>query len=408
MDRWWAGIDWSWDMQDFVVINQDGTPVVHLRVRETPAGVREILDALRGLNTTSHRYSRRQVPVAIEDGNRLIAAELRRHRQPLIVIPPAVTARYRGRHSAAVSKSDRTDAALLADIIRLNPGRRQTVPETSDHAQAVAVLARAQNHSAHTARISMVRLRAHLGLYHPAAASAWTGMPGGLRRAEARAVLALAPTPALAAALPKRTLYDTLAAAGRIRLIDQEAARLRDLFAAPQIRQRPGTETAMGERTRLHLAELNTACRQAEHLAAETDAAFATHPHYTVYRSFPACGQLVAARLFAEIGDDPDRFTTAKGLRAYAGTAPITWASGSSRSVTHRSVCNRTLRRTAHHWAFGALNLSPGCRALYDARRERGDGYAAALRHVANRLLTGLHHCLLTGQHYDEAAMFRP
>ncbi|MEU5164532.1 transposase [Streptomyces sp. NPDC020875] len=92
----------------------------------------------------------------------------------------------------------------------------------------------------------------------------------------------------------------------------------------------------------------------------------------------------------------------------YAGTAPLTCASGSSHSVTRRSVCNRTLRRTAHHWAFGALNFSPGCRALYDARRERGDGYAAALRHVAGRLLTGLHHCLLTGQHYDEAAMFRP
>lgn len=64
-------------------------------------------------------------------------------------------------------------------------------------------------------------------------------MQHGLRRPEARAVLALAPTPRQAAALSKR--------------------RLRDLFAAPRLRQRPDTEQAMGARTRLHLAELSLA-----------------------------------------------------------------------------------------------------------------------------------------------------
>ncbi|MFJ9434872.1 hypothetical protein ACIRQY_35265 [Streptomyces sp. NPDC101490] len=44
---------------------------------------------------------------------------------------------------------------------------------------------------------------------------------------------------------------------------------------------------------------------------------------------------------------------------------------------------------------------------MHDARHERGDGYAAAIRHVANRPLSGLHHCLRTGQHYDEAVLFR-
>lgn len=57
-----------------------------------------------------------------------------------------------------------------------------------------------------------------------------------------------------------------------------------------------------------------------------------------------------------------------------------------------------TLKRAARQWAFASLTRSPGCRgALYNARRERGDGYAAALRHVSNRLLSSLHHCLRTG-----------
>jgi transposase len=408
MRRWWAGIDWSWGLQDFVILDDEGRAVTHLRVPESPEGVEEILAALRALNPTSHRFSRRQVPVAIEDGSRLLVAELRRRRQPVVIIPPAVTARYRGRHAAAVSKSDRGDAALLADIVRQNPARRRTMPATSDQAAAIAVLARAQATSAENARTIMLRLQSHLGLFFPAAVVAWSGMQHGLRRPEARAVLTLAPTPRRAAALSKRQIYDTLAAAGRIRLLDDEATRLQQLFAQQWLRQRPETEQAMGARTRLHLAELSTACDHAAIFADEADQAFSARPHYRIFRSFPACGPVIAARLFAEIGDDPDRFATHRQLCAYAGTAPITWSSGSSHSVVHRTVCNRTLKATTHQWAFGTLTRSPGCRALYDARRERGDGYAAALRHVGNRLLSGLHHCLRTERLYREEAMFAP
>ncbi|WP_055530107.1 IS110 family transposase [Streptomyces graminilatus] len=406
MGRWWAGIDWSWGLQDFVIIDEEGKVVLHLRVEESREGVEQILGALRALNPTSHRFSRRQVPIAIEDGTRLLVAELQRRRQPVVVIPPAVTSRYRGRHGAAVSKSDRGDAALLADIIRQNPGRRSFLPENSDQAAAIAVLARTQASSTQAARAIMLRLRSHLGLYFPAAVEAWSGTQHGLRRPEARAVLALAPTPRQAAALSKRRLHDTLAAAGRTRLLDEEAGRLRDLFAASALRQRPETEQAMGERTRLHLAELSIACQHAEHLSNLADTRFSAHPHHRIYRSFPACGPIVAARLFAEIGDAPERFPTGRHLRAYAGTAPITWSSGSSHTVVHRTVCNRALKATVHQWAFGALTRSPGCRALYDARRQRGDGYAAALRHVGNRLLSGLHHCVRTDQLYQEHVMF--
>ena len=406
MRRWWGGIDWSWGQQDFVVIDDEGTMVTHLRVAESPEGAEQILGALRALNPTSHRFSRRQVPIAIEAGDRLLVAELQRRGQPVVVIPPMVTARYRGRHTAAVSKSDRGDATLLADIIRMHPGRRRAMPVNSDQGSAIAVVARAQAASAATARVTMQRLRSHLGLYFPAAVEAWSGMQHGLRRPEARAVLAAAPTPQQAATLSKRRLHDMLAAAGRTRLLDEEAARLREVFSEPRLRQRPQTEQAMGVRARLHLGELSSACRQAEELAVLADEMFAAHPHYQIYRSFPACGPVLAVRLFAEIGDAPDRFTSGRSLRAYAGTAPITWASGSSRAVVHRTVCNRALKAAVHQLAFGTLTRSPGCRSLYDARREHGDGYAAALRHVGNRLLSGLHHCLRTGQVYREEAMF--
>ena len=52
--------------------------------------------------------------------------------------------------------------------------------------------------------------------------------------------------------------------------------------------------------------------------------------------------------------------------------------------------------------ASKAISVSPGARVYYDKQRERGAGYNAALRQVANRLVGILHGCLKTGSLYDE------
>jgi transposase len=115
-----------------------------------------------------------------------------------------------------------------------------------------------------------------------------------------------------------------------------------------------------------------------------------------------------APRVLAEIGDDRSRFQDARGLKAYAGAAPVTRASGKSRSVTHRRVKNNRLAAAGYIWAFSAITASPGARDHYDRRRDAGDRHAAAQRNLFSRLLGCLHHCLATGQHYDEAAAFPP
>jgi hypothetical protein len=50
----------------------------------------------------------------------------------------------------------------------------------------------------------------------------------------------------------------------------------------------------------------------------------------------PALGWL-ASRMLAEFGDDPDRSVSAKARMAYAGTAPITRASGQRQVVLARA-----------------------------------------------------------------------
>lgn len=164
----------------------------------------------------------------------------------------------------------------------------------------------------------------------------------------------------------------------------------------------------MGSAMLATLGFLDHADRLVHALDGETTQAFLAHPQAKIYLSFPGVGPVMGSRLLAEIGDDPQRFAGPRGLKAYAGVAPLTWSSGGSRSVSHRSVANKLFKATCHHWAFSSLTRSPGARAHYDRRREAGDRYAAALRNLSGQLLSCLHHCLAHDVLYSEEIAFPP
>ena len=98
--------------------------------------------------------------------------------------------------------------------------------------------------------------------------------------------------------------------------------------------------------------------------------------------------------MLGEFGDDPNRYTTAKSRKNYAGTSPLTVASGKKRAVLARRVRNRRLYDAIDQWALGAINNSPGARTFYDQHRAAGDLHHQALRALGNRLVGILHGCL--------------
>ncbi|MFI6030765.1 IS110 family RNA-guided transposase [Amycolatopsis magusensis] len=397
----YCGIDWSETLNDVAVVDSAGRIVARARVPESPHGVREILTLLSGLSTSS-RHRRKNVPVAIEATHGLMVEALRKAGQPVYGLNPAVVARYRGRLNPTRKKSDKADAALLAHILRTDGHHHRTVPHRSDQAAAVRLLTRAQQASVRSRHRQHLQLRALLRQFHPAMVRAWQGYPAGLLRREALAVLARAATPAEATTLSVARWRDLLEHAGRTRRLDEEAARLHALVREPCLRQDRATEAALGLQVRAAVAALQQLSQTVTDLTEAATTALAVHPHAPLYLSFPGVGPLTGARLLGEIGDDPDRFDTARGLRAYAGAAPLTWASGTARMVTHRCVANRHLKNISFLWAFTSLRLSPGCRAYYDRRRAAGDPHAGALRRLSGRLLSCLHHCLQQQCLYDE------
>jgi len=137
-------------------------------------------------------------------------------------------------------------------------------------------------------------------------------------------------------------------------------------------------------------------------LGQQIDQHFEQHPDAAIYHSMPALGSILSARVLGEFGDDPTRWPDPASRRAYAGSAPITRASGKKRLVLARYIRNQRLYDAVRWWAFAALSVSPGARAYYDTRRAAGDNHEAALRRLASKLIGQLHHCLAHRVPYDE------
>src|SRR5207248_6896870 len=98
---------------------------------------------------------------------------------------------------------------------------------------------------------------------------------------------------------------------------------------------------------------------QIGHLETELSGRFEQHPDAKVIRSLPGLGMILGSRVLGEFGDDPNRYADTKSRKNYAGTSPITKASGKHRVVLARYARNKRLADACHLWAFAALGASP-------------------------------------------------
>jgi transposase len=401
----YCGIDWATDHHDVAVVDGDGRVVGRRRVGNDAAGFAELLTVLAEAGDSPEH----PIPVAIETDHGLWVAALRATGRVIYPINPLVASRYRARYAVSGAKSDATDAVLLANILRTDRDAHRPLPADTELAQAIRVLARAQQDAVWARQQIGNQIRDLLNDFYPAAIVAFAALPsGGLARADARTILAAAPTPAQAAKLTPARLRRLLIQAGRRRDLDRDVDRLRAVFTDTYLHQPPQVENAMGIQLAALLRQFDAACAAVDALAEAAIAHFEQHPDATIITSFPGLGNLAGARVLAEIGDDRTRFTDARGLKAFAGSAPITRASGKKTVVLHRHIKNRRLAAVGSIWALASLRSSPGARRHFDARRAAGDWNHQAQRHLFNKFLGQLHHCLHTGQLYNEHRAFPP
>ena len=400
-----CGIDWAESHHDVAIVGENGQMVAKKRITDDPAGFSELIEML----TAAGDQAQDPVPVAIETPRGLLVASLRATGRPVYAINPLAVARYRERHSVARAKSDHADAMTLANILRVDAHLHRRLPADTELSQAIAVLARAHQDAIWRRTRAHNELRSMLREYYPTFLATFTSRFAlGIASPEARAVLAIAPTPAAAVTLSVSRIAAALRRAGRSRLIDRAATDIKEAMRKPQLRQPLRVETVMGRQAVALLAALDTACSSVDELGQASAELFQTHPDYAIITSFPGLADSTGARVLAEIGDDRTRFSDARALKAYAGSAPITRASGRSLSVTHRHIKNNRLANIGWIWAIAASANYPPARDHYRHRREIGDRHGAATRHLFNKLLGQLPHCLQRGEPFNEGKAFQP
>jgi transposase len=388
-----VGDDWSEDHHDVCLMDQAGKRLASRRLPEGLTGIRQLHELI-----AEHAEEPDQVVIGIETDRGLWAGALAAAGYQVFAVNPLAAARYRDRHHVSGGKSDASDAKLLADLVRTDRHNHRPIAGDSLDAEAIKVLARAHQSLIWARTRHTNAMRSALREYYPAALLAFEDLAHG----DALGVLGRAPTPEQGAHLDLPAIQSALKRGGRKRNI---AARARDIRAAlrsEQLAAPAPVAAAFGATTRAAvgiIAELNRQIAELEISLAEH---FETHPDADIYRSLPGLGVVLGARVLGEFGDDPNRYTDAKSRRNYAGTSPLTVASGKKRAVLARHIRNRRLYDAIDHWALGAINNSPGARAFYDQHRAAGDLHHQALRALGNRLVGILHGCLRHRTLYSE------
>jgi transposase len=396
-----VGDDWAEAHHDIEVQDETGRRLVRRRLPEGMAGIAQ-LHELIGQHVGQdggELDDPAQVVVGIETDRGPWVQALLAAGYQVFAINPLSVARYRERHTTSGAKSDPGDAKVLADLVRTDRQHHRPIAGDSQLAEAVKVLARAHQGVCWMRGRQANLLRSTLREFYPGALQAFDE----LTHPDALAVLELAPTPGRGRSLSRNKIASALRRAGRQRNIEARAEQIQTALRAPQLEQPPLIADAFGSTVTAYVTLLAASVAQVRSLEGQLEQSFGQHPAAEIVLSQPGLGTVLGARVLAEFGDDPHRYASPKARKNYAGTAPITRASGTRRVVLARVATNKRLRDALHLQAFAALNTSPGARAYYDARRADGHTHHQALRAVSNRLVGILHGCLRHGTLYDEA-----
>jgi transposase len=388
-----VGDDWAEAHHDVHLMNDSGEQLARKRLPEGLDGIAGFHAMLAG-----HATDPCEVVVGIETDRGLWVQALIAAGYTVYAINPLSVSRYRDRHNVAGAKSDPGDAKVLADLVRTDRHNHRPVAGDSAEAAGIKVLARAHQNLIWDRTRHTNRLRNDLREFFPAALVAFDD----LAHPDAIAVLAKAPNPADAAGLSIAQIRSALKQGGRQRNLDTRAGEIQAALRSPQLAAPAGVVAAFAATTRA-LVEVIAGLNQAiTKLETELASCLEQHPDADIYLSLPGLGDVLGARVLGEFGDDPNRYADTKSRRNYAGTSPLTVASGKKRAVLARHIRNRRLYDAIDQWAFCSLQTSPGSRNFYDQRRAAGDLHHQALRALGNRLVGYLHGCLRTHTHYNE------
>ena len=388
-----CGVDWASDHHDVCIVDAKGTVRWRRRIGHDPEGIAELRAAIAALEPDPA-----QVAVAVETSHGLLVGALVEAGYVVYPINPKAAERFRDRRKPSGGKNDRLDAEILAQAVRTDRASLRALLPDSPLANEIATLARDRQALVREHTRLLNKLRAALGEYFPAALVAFD-----LGADSTLAFLERYPTPAAAAKLSASQIAAFLKARRANRDLAAKAIAAKEAFRAPALRAAPEIARAKARLVRVLCVQLQALRPELSAYEQELDRLLKTHPEGELFRSLPGLGVILASRVLAGTGDNPARFSSAAGLCAYAGTAPMLLQSGKRAVVKARHACPKEFRDAVQQWAEHARLRSPWAAEFYRRHRARGHNHNESVRALGNRLLELLFDLRRRGRRYDEA-----
>ena len=373
------GLDWADQKHDLWIHPADDCKTQHLRLEQTPEALHEWVAKLR------ERFGNRPVAIGIETSRGPVISALMAY-DFIVIFPinPKALKDYRAAFAVSGAKTDRTDAELLEEFIRLHRDKLKALVPDTELTRKLAGLVENRRHLVDERTRFVNQLHTTLKTYYPLAESLVGGQMNKpmaadfLTRWPDLQSLQKAEVPTLRSFFYKHN--------------SRSAKKMEERLATLQKAKALTTDPAIITPARLLVVAL-AGMLMPLHLAIarldkEIEQAMDQHPDAPIFRSFPGAGPALAPRLLVAFGTNRDRFQSAQEVAQFYGLAPVVVQSGNSKTTHMRYRCPKFGRQTFHENANCAFKKEPWARAYYEQQKKRHDDkHHQACRALAYKLI---------------------
>lgn len=384
-----CGWDWGSTRHGVCVIDDDGAIIKRWLVHHTDGELAAVFGELAEVADGE------ALPVAIERGVGLIVGLIAGAGHPVLMVEPAAFKAARPRWGSAGAKSDLGDAYMLADYARTDGHRLRRVEPVEQATRELGAFVRA--------RMSLVEARtAASNQLWAILAEHWPGAGVVFQKLTSQVALAFLtdyPTPESAALLGEGRMGQ-FCRRHAYRGGKSPAVLLGRLRAAPASAD-PIAPVVLATIVGASVAQIRLLNTEIAALEAGMATALAAHPKAGLLESLPRVANVSLAQLIAEIGPLLERCDNPEQVAAMCGAAPVTRASGKSRTVGFRYAANKPARVAITGFADNSRHSSVWAADAYRKARARGARHPHAVRIVARGWIRVIWACWTTNTAYD-------
>lgn len=315
-------------------------------------------------------------------------------------INPKAMDRYRDRYRMSSSKSDPQDAMVLANILRTDRHLYKPLPEEMAADARLRELTRAHK-SLGQLKVKLInQLTAQLKSYYPVALHLFSKLDQTITMA----FLERFPCPEKARSASIEELREffrdhAYSCPGKVNFIYQSLQK--PALVAPD--EISNIHETIVLRT---IPVLRSLMSEIGKLAEEVIKEFSQNPGYDIFTSLPT-GEITAARLVGELGNNGARYPTRDYLQTAAGTSPVTRRSGKTVLTFFRWQCNKHLRDALQNLARDSVLKCEWAKEYFAKQMNLGHKASRAYRALANRWAAIIWKMLQEHNRFDQARIKR-